>query len=68
MRETRLKGHFQGGYLPYGYKLDGPKIIIDEEAAENVRFIFAEYSKGVHVCDILDELAQQGRLCSGKPF
>ena len=34
MRETRLKGHFQGGYAPYGYKLDGPKIIIDEEAAE----------------------------------
>lgn len=68
MRETRLKGHFQGGYAPYGYKLDGPKIIIDEEAAENVRFIFTEYSKGVRVCDILDELARQGRLCSGKPF
>ena len=68
MRETRLKGHFQGGYAPYGYKLDGPKIIIDEEAAENVRFIFTEYSKGVRVCDILEELARQGRLCSGKPF
>ena len=49
MRETRLKGHFQGGCPPYGYKLDGQKIVIDEEAVLNVRYIFTEYSKGVHV-------------------
>lgn len=68
MRETRLKRHFQGGYLPYGYKLDGPKIVIDEEAAANVRYIFTEYSKGARIFEILSRLSAQGRLCSGKPF
>ena len=29
MRETRKKGFYQGGRLPYGYKLDGRKIIPD---------------------------------------
>ena len=68
MRETRLKGHFQGGCPPYGYKIDGQKIVIDEEAAENVRYIFTEYSKGVHVSKILDVLEERGQLCWGKPF
>ena len=68
MRETRLKGHFQGGYLPYGYRLDGQRIVIDEEAAENIRFIFSEYAKGARLCDILTKLTRQGRLCAGKPF
>ena len=29
MKETRIKGYFQGGTLLYGYKLDGRKILID---------------------------------------
>lgn len=36
MRETRLKGYFQGGPLPYGYKLNGRKVVIDETTAEIV--------------------------------
>ena len=31
MRETRLKGLYQGGGVPYGYKVDGRKVVIDEE-------------------------------------
>ncbi len=27
MHETRLKGYFTGGTLPYGYKLDGRKLL-----------------------------------------
>ena len=34
MNETRLKGNFTGGRIPYGYKKDGKKLIIDEERAE----------------------------------
>ena len=68
MRETRLKGHFQGGCLPYGYKLDNHRIIIDEKAAEYVRFIYTEYSKGVFVRDIISRLNDMGVTHLGKPF
>ena len=40
MRETRLKGNYQGGPLLYGYKVDGRKIVIDETEAETVRYIY----------------------------
>ena len=39
MYETRRKGYYQGGGLPYGYKIDGRKIVIDDDAAEVVRYV-----------------------------
>ena len=68
MKETRKKGYWQGGRLRYGYKLDGRKIVIDEEQAEIVRYIFTEYAKGVILRDILDGLTLKGVLHNGKPF
>ena len=40
MNETRLKGNFTGGNIIYGYKVENHKVIIDEEKAEIVRFIY----------------------------
>ena len=40
MKETRLKGLYQGGTLPYGYKLDGRKVVIDEENTTEVDITF----------------------------
>lgn len=54
MRETRLKGLYQGGGVPYGYKVEGRKVVIDESAAEIVRYAFQEYSKGAFVLEIID--------------
>lgn len=68
MRETRLKGFYQGGGVPYGYKVDGRKIVIDEERAENVRFMYSEFSKGVYVKDIIKALTLNGKTYKGKPF
>lgn len=68
MRETRLKGYFQGGCLPYGYKLDGRKIVIDEDQAEIVRYIYGEYSKGVIVRNIITDLNAKGITHHNKPF
>ena len=68
MRETRLKGFYQGGGVPYGYKLDGRKLVIDDERAENVRFMYAEFSKGVIVRDIITALTARGQTYRGKPF
>ena len=68
MRETRLKGNYQGGALPYGYVASEKKVIIDEEKAEVVRFIFEQFAKGVFVREIIETLTANGILHKGKPF
>ena len=68
MRETRKKGFYQGGRLPYGYKLDGRKIIPDETRAEVVRYIYDQFSKGVYVREIIETLTSRGIMYNGKPF
>ena len=68
MNETRLKGNYTGGHILYGYKKQDKKLVIDEERAEVVRFIFEQYSIGVYVKNILLELDRRGVTYKGKPF
>ncbi len=68
MRETRMKGLYQGGGIPYGYKVENRKIIIDEETAEVVRYIFEQYALGVFTKDIIASLNNRGILHYGKPW
>lgn len=68
MHETRLKGYFQGGTLLYGYKLDGRKIVINEEQAEVVKYIYKQYALGVFVKTIQKELTEKVILHKDKPF
>ena len=68
MYETRRKGLYQGGGLAYGYKINGRKIVINENTAEVVRFVFAQYAKGVCVREIIEDLTKKGVLYKGKPF
>lgn len=68
LNESRIKGNFTGGTLIYGYYLDNLKIIINEEQAEVVRYIYEQYSIGVYVKDIIANLTARGILNKGKPF
>ena len=68
MNETRQKGNFTGGHLLYGYSVENKKVVIDEEKAEIVRYIFEQYSIGVYVEDIIAELTAKGVYNRGKPF
>lgn len=68
MNETRQKGNFTGGYLIYGYKKEGKKVVVDEEQAEVVRHIFEQYAMNVYVKDIIAELNKKGITNHGKPF
>lgn len=52
----------------YGYKKEGKKVVIDEQQAEVVRFIFEQYSIGVYVKHILLELDRRGVTYHGKEF
>ena len=68
MNETRKKGNFTGGYIIYGYKVENHKVVIDEEKAEVVRFIYDQYSQGVYVKDIIKALTEKGIFNRGKKF
>ena len=68
MRETRLKELYHGGGLPYGYKINKQKIVIDESEAEIVRYIYQEYAKGIYVREIIDNLNDKCIYHKGKPF
>ena len=68
MFETRRKGLYQGGGLLYGYKIDGRKIVIDENNAAVVRFMYEQYANGVFVKDIIKTLTEKNIFYKGKPF
>lgn len=68
MRETRLKGYYQGGGLPYGYRVEDRKIVVDEEQAKNVRYMFEQFARGVYVREIIEALTARGVTYHGKPF
>lgn len=68
MKETRLKGNYTGGTLIYGYRKNGKKVEINEEQAEVIRYIYEQYSIGVFVKDIIDNLTSRGIYNKGKPF
>lgn len=68
LNETRRKGNFPGGYAPYGYKVVNKKVVVDEDEAQIVRYIFSEYARGRLAINIMRELNKQGILNKGKPF
>ena len=68
MRETRLKGNFQGGTVPYGYKLNNKKLEIVEEHAKVVNHIYNQYAIDVPVMSIINGLTARGILYKNKPF
>ena len=68
MKETRIKGKFTGGMIIYGYNVQNHKVVINEEQAEVVRYIYEQYSLGVYVKDIISTLTSKGILNRNKPF
>ena len=49
MRENRIKGYSQGGKTLYGYRVENKKIVIDEEEAAILRYMFEKYDAGSYV-------------------
>ena len=68
MNETRLKGNFTGGTIIYGYNVENQKVVVNEEQAEDVRFIYEQYALGVYVKDIIQKLNDKHIYNRGKPF
>ncbi len=68
MNETRHKGNFTGGYVLFGYRVENHKVIINEDEAEVVRWMFAECAAGTLVVDIIKTIREKGIMCRGKTF
>ena len=68
MKETRLKGNWQGGTMPYGYKEENRKVVIAPEQAEIVQYIYEQYSMGVYVRDIIKSLTAKHIYHKGDEF
>lgn len=68
LRESALKKHVIGP-PPYGYRTENKRLVINEQTAPNVRFVFEQYSEGVNPKQIADVLNARGaRTTSGKLF
>lgn len=69
MRESVSKGYFLGGYTPYGYKVENKKLVIDDEQAKNIKYMFEMYANGLSKKEIVKHLNERGfRTNRGKQF
>lgn len=68
MRESRLKGRFQGGKKPYGYDIVDHKLVVNEEEAKILKFIFKQYSWGIGTCEIVKKLNRRKARYWGHKF
>lgn len=41
---SRRKGMWMGGVPPYGYRVENRKLVIDDESAAHVRWIFSRFT------------------------
>lgn len=68
-RESMAKGTWCGGKVPYGYRAENKKLVIDPKEAEVVRYVFDQYAQGYPKTDIAAELNRRGIPSrNGKPF
>lgn len=69
LRETRIKGHYAGGGITYGYKVVNRKFQVCEEEAKIVIRIYEMYAAGVIVKNIIKTLTDEGIMYrNGRPF
>ena len=68
-RETRIKGNYSGGGVPYGYKVENKRFVVCEDEARIVNRIFEMYASGVIGRNIIKTFTEEGILHRrGKPF
>ena len=59
-KESRIKGYFVGGYVPYGYYVKDKKVYVNEQQAEIVKQCYNDYLSGMKLKDIAAKLTNQG--------
>lgn len=63
------RGGYSGGRAPMGYKVENKRLVIDEEEAEVVRFVFERKEAGYTMLSTVSALNDNGfKTRNGKPF
>jgi len=57
---SRRKGMWMGGVPPYGYRVENRKLVVDDEHAEHVRWIFARFLEIGSGTELAREVAKRG--------
>ena len=57
---SRKKGMWMGGVPPYGYRVENRKLVIDEERADHVRWIFARFLEIGSGTELARDVAKRG--------
>lgn len=57
---SRKKGMWMGGVPPYGYRVENRKLVVDDERAEHVRWIFARFLEIGSCTELAREVARHG--------
>lgn len=66
---SRRKGMWMGGVPPYGYRVEHRKLLIEEEQAEHVRWIFARFLEIGSGTELAREIDTRGiRTPRGNPI
>src|SRR6056297_290287 len=66
---SRRKGMWMGGVPPFGYRVENRKLVIDDERAKHVRWIFARFLKIGSGTELTRETAAEGILTpKGNPL
>ena len=60
VRASRMKGMWMGGVPPYGYRVENRKLVIDEDAANHVRWIFARFLEVGSGTELAREVTKRG--------
>ncbi len=68
LRVCKQYAESQGILILDTYKIVNKKVVIDEEQAEIIRYIFNQYLLDVQVKEIIATLREKGILNRGKPF
>ena len=59
---SRKKGIWMGGVPPYGYRVENRKLIVDEEKAEHIRWIFSRFVEIGSATELARQIDQRGLL------
>ncbi len=65
---SKKKGLWMGGIVPYGYRLENRKLLVDPPEAEKVRQIFGLYLELKSLPRLVQALAEQGIISRPRNF
>jgi site-specific DNA recombinase len=60
VKASRMKGIFMGGTPPYGYKPKDRKLVVDEDEARNVRWMFTRFLETGSATELARDLSRRG--------